>query len=317
MTPSSISSAVSRVGYLYVVLAAVCWGTAGSAAKFLMNAGVTSFQLVQLRVTVATVVLFLWLFTFQRHLLRISKKDLPYLISLGAFAMAAAQFTYLLAISKIQVAAAILLQYMAPTLIILYSIIFKREKLTPLLLVAVVGATAGCYLLVGGYRLNVLSMNRIGIISGLLAAVFFAWYSLQGEYGMRKYPSLTVLFYALLFATVSWNIFYPPLEAFSREYSPASWGWIFFIGIMGTALPFGLYLKGVSLIRSTRACLTAMLEPIIAGIVSYFFLNEAMEPLQILGGFLVVLSVALPQFRQDTDETTAEYLRMKKAVDRS
>ncbi|QTA82418.1 EamA domain-containing protein [Desulfonema limicola] len=294
----SRSDSTYKSGYLYVILAAVLWAVSGSAAKFLFNNGVTSFQLAQLRITVAACVLFLWFIINQRSLFKIEQKDIFYFIILGFGAMALVQFTYLLAISKINVAAAILLQYLAPSFIAVYTIVFNREKPELVTLTAVILATGGCYLVVGAYQVNVFSMNKAGILSGILSAAAFAWYSLQGEYGMKKYSPWTVLFYAMFFGALAWNIFYPPLNAFIQPYSFYEWLWILYIGTMGTALPFGLYLKGVSLIRSTRASITATLEPITAGLISYLFLNETMELLQMSGGVLVIFSIILLQLKK-------------------
>ena len=139
-------------------------------------------------------------------------------------------------------------------------------------------------------------MNVVGIISGLLSALTFAWYAIHGEYGMRRYNPWTVLFYALLFGAVVWNILHPPLEAFMHAYTPVQWMWILYIGVMGTLVPFGLYLEGINLIRSTRASITATLEPISAGVIASIFLGEVMLPLQILGGLIVIASIILLHF---------------------
>lgn len=287
---------VSRDGYFWVVFAALLWGVSGTAAKFLFNAGITSLELVQLRLTVGSVALALWFAVFDPRVFLIQRRDIPYFLIIGFGAMAITQFTYLLAISKIQVAVAILLQYMAPSVIALYTVLVARQRLSRPVLVAVALAAVGCYLVVGAFQVDILSMNRVGVLSGLLSAVSFAWYSLQGEYGMRKYGSWTVLFYAFVFAALAWNIFYPPLRAFARELSPTQWGCVFYIAVFGTALPFGFYLKGVRLIRSARASITATLEPITAGVVAFAFLGEIMSPLQIFGGLLVLSSIALLQW---------------------
>ncbi|MFC1896266.1 DMT family transporter [Thermodesulfobacteriota bacterium] len=123
---------------------------------------------------------------------------------------------------------------------------------------------------------------------------------MHGEYGMRRYNPWTVLFFAFLFATVVWNILHPPLEALFRGYSLVQWWWILYIAIMGTLLPFGLYMHGIKLIRSTRASITAFLEPITAGVLSSIFLNEMMEGPQIVGGALVIGSVVLLQFDMES-----------------
>jgi len=298
-------------GYFYVLFAAVLWAVSGSSAKFLFHSGVTPFQLVQLRITISAVGLFLWLLLRHPSLLKIDRKDILYFAVFGTFGMGACQFTYLFAISKINVAAAILLQYMAPSFIAVHAVVFARDKLSLQTIMALLGATFGCYLVVGAYNLDVLTMNIAGIVSGILSAISFAWYSIHGEYGMRRYNPWTVIFYAMLFAALLWNILHRPLEAFFHPYNVVQWGWIMYIGILGTLVPFGLYLEGVNLIRSTRASITATLEPITAGVISFIFLNEILEPLQLTGGVLVIASIIILQVKQEYDEKAPALIRLQ------
>ncbi len=79
--------------------------------------------------------------------------------------------------------------------------------------------------------------------------------------------------------------------------------------VLGAVVPFGLYFEGISLIRSTRASITAMLEPITAGVVSYLFLGETLQPLQLLGGALVIAAVVLLQLRQEFDHRAPSLIR--------
>jgi drug/metabolite transporter (DMT)-like permease len=304
-----------RWGYLYVVLAALMWGLSGSSAKFLFNSGITPYQLVQLRLTISTTILFLWLLIRNPILLKIDRKDILYFMLFGTIGMAGVQFTYLFTISKIKVAAAILLQYLAPSFIAIHSVIFMREKLAPATVAALLGATFGCYLVVGAYNLDIITMNIVGIISGILSAITFAWYSIHGEYGMRRYNPWTVLFFALFFGALVWNLLHPPLEAFMHAYSPAQWFWILYIGVLGTLVPFGLYLEGINLIRSTRASITATLEPITAGIISYLFLNEVMETAQIVGGVIIIASIILLQLHQEQDNKAPSMIRAQSHTD--
>jgi drug/metabolite transporter (DMT)-like permease len=267
---------------------------------------------VQLRLTIAAAVLLVWLVFSCPVQLKIAPRDIGYFIILGGGAMAAVQFTYLFSISKIHVAAAILLQYLAPIFIALYAVAVTGDRLGRMTLPALAGAFSGCYLAVGAYDFNVFTLNLPGIISGFLSALAFAWYSLQGEYGMRRYHPLTVLFFALLFGAVAWNLLQPPFGAFLRSYSTLQWGWIGYISLLGTLLPFGFYFKGINLIRSTRASITATLEPITAGVLSFIFINEIMTPLQIAGGFMVIAAVILLQIEQEFDENAPDVIRRRK-----
>lgn len=282
-------------GYLFVVAAAILWAVSGTAAKYLFQGGISPFHLVQMRLTIASAILLLWLLARKPALLWIARRDIFYFFIFGAVGMASVQFTYLFAISKINVAAAILLQYLAPAFIALYAVLFSKERLSPATIAALAAAFLGCYLMVGAYSLDLLSMNMAGIISGLLSAVGFAWYSIQGQYGMERYNAWTVLFYALLFAALMWNGLIAPLNGFLQGYTTTQWIWIAYIGFMGTLLPFGLYLEGVSRIRAPHASITATLEPISAGFISYLFLGELLENLQIAGAALVIGAIILIQ----------------------
>lgn len=280
------------------------WASGGAAAKFLFNRGTTAFDLIQLRTSLSFIGLFAWLAISNPNLLRISTRDSLYFLVIGIFGIAAAQFFYLFAISKISVAAAILLHYTGPLFIVLYKVIFAREKLKATTVMAMAATLAGCALVVEAYNPQALMLNRVGVVGGLLAAVAFAVYSLLSEYGMRRYPPWTVLVYALLFAALGWNILHAPLVAFRTDHSLQEWGWIAFIALIGTILPFGLYFKGIHLIRSTHAAITATLEPVTAGLIAYLLLDEIMGPLQILGGVIVLAAIIWLQSRPQPEHST-------------
>lgn len=290
-----------RLGYLCVALAAVLFAISGTAAKFLFHGGITPFELIQLRTTLAFASLLVWLSLRDPMLLKISLTDLPYFMALGVLGIGSAQFLYLLAISKIHVAAAILLHYTGPVFVALYVVLVQRRKIGGVSTLAIAGTLAGCFLVVGAYNLELLELNRVGIVSGLLAAVAFAVYSVLSDHGMRKYAPWTVLVYGLLFAALMWNFLHPPLEAVLQSYAPVQWGWIFFVGICGTVLPFGLYFEGIRRIQPTHASITATLEPISAGVIAAVFLGEVMSPLQMLGGVIVVASIIVLQMSDKSE----------------
>lgn len=314
---------IPRRGYACVIVAALLWAVSGAAAKFLFNSGITPLQLVQTRATLAFVFLFAWFCLFRPAFLKIAPRDIIYFMILGTTGLAAVQFTYLLTISKIQVAAAILLEYLAPVFIAIYSVAFVREPLKVVTTLAVLGATAGCYLVVGGYNLDLLSMNRVGLISGILSAISFAWYSVYGERGMRRFNPWTLLLYSTFFSALTWNVvglFWDaapmPLDMVinAGRYSPTAWAWIIYISLFGTMIPFGLYLVGINFIRATRASITATLEPIMAGLFAFIFLGESFESPQLLGGLLVIVSIIALQLRREVDEKTPALIRSRQQV---
>jgi len=285
------------------------WASSGTVGKALFIGGVTPFELVQIRVTVSTVLLAIVLGIGFRPLFKIRPRDLWYFFILGGVVMALVQVTYFYAISKIQVAAAIFLQYLAPVMVAFFSICFWKERLTSTKILALFLSLGGCYLVVGGYSLHLLKMNQLGILVGLSSALCFAVYTLVGERGMHRYSPWTILFYAFLFATITWHTLYPPFHYLRAGFTAAQWGWIFYVSIVGTVLPFGLFFVGVNYVRSTRASITATLEPISAGLFAYLFIGESLQPLQIAGGTMVVAAIVVLQLKRERDELCPANIR--------
>lgn len=300
-------------GYLCVAAAAVLWASSGTASKALFDSGMTPFELVQVRVTLSSVIVLAALAIRDRRLLRIRPRDIPYFAVLGGVGMALLQVMYFYAISKIQVAAAILIQDTAPILVAVFAMLFWNERFSKLKLAALVLAFGGCYLTIGGYSIHLLQANRLGLLGGLAAAFSFAGYTLLAERAMHRYTPWTVIFYAFVFAALSFHVFYPPFRYLFAGYSPAQWGAILYIVVAGTVISYGLYAVGISRIRSTRAIITALLEPVASGFMAFFLLGEVLQPLQILGGGAVIGAVVLLQFEREHDELTPERIRAARA----
>jgi drug/metabolite transporter (DMT)-like permease len=296
-------------GYLYVIIAALMWASSGTAGKALFDAGMSPFGLVQIRVTLASAIIFLFSFIFSRDLLRLRAKDIAFFLLLGSGVTAVVMGSYFYTISKIQVAAAILLQYLAPILVAIFSMLFWKERPTLLKITALFFAFGGCFLVVGGYNLELLQMNLLGILGGLTSAIAFAGYSLLGERAMHRYKPWTVLFYALAFSALTWHVVYPPFTYVRAGYSLTQWGGICYVAIVGTVLPFGLFFAGINYIRSTRASITATLEPIFAGFLAFILLGERLLLLQVIGGAMVILAIVLLQIQQEHDELAPALIR--------
>jgi drug/metabolite transporter (DMT)-like permease len=296
-------------GYLSVIAAALLWASCGTAGKALFNAGMSPFILVQTRVSLAALIMVLTLSLWKPPLLKIKAKDIGYFLVFGSVFMALMQLSYFLAISKIQVAAAILVQYLAPVIVAAFSMVFWHERVTCKKVLALCLSIAGCYLVVGGYSLALLSMNRSGILWALLSAVAFASTTLLGEKGIQRHNPWTALTYALLFSAMTLNVVQRPLLILSQAYTMQQWGSILYIVVFGTLIPFGLYLVGVNYIRSTRTIITATLEPIAAAFLAYFLLGEALSGLQITGGLSVIAAIAMLQWEREHDTLSPELIR--------
>jgi len=302
----------STKGYTCVLMAALLWASSGTIGKTLFQTGITPMELVQIRVTLSALFIGLFFVSFRRPLLRIRGTDILYFLFLGGVAMAMVQISYFSAISKIQVSAAIILEYLAPILVAIYSIVFWNESITVSKITALFLAMAGCFLVVGGYNLHILEMNRVGILWGLASAISFASYTLLGEAGLRRYPPWTVIFYAFVFAAVSLNIVSAPPDYLLTDYGASQSLYLLYLVIFGTIIPFWLYFVGINYICSTQTVITATFEPISAAFMAYFLLGEVLDPFQIIGGISVISAIILLQLQREQDEMAPALIRMQK-----
>ena len=288
-----------RSGYLYILIGTTLWGVSSVVAKSLFIIGLPPAELVQIRLTLATVTLLLILLIFDRNRMIISCKDFPYFLVLGFVGVAGVQFTYYYTISKIHVGPAVLIQYLSPVWIALYAFLFQKEPLPRGKIAALLLALLGCYFTVGGYRLDLLRLNRIGIVSGLISSLFFSFYALYGEKGLKKYDPWTLILYGFGFGAVFYCILISPMKVITGNYSFKIWMAFLYIAIFSTLIPFGLYFKGIERVRATRASITATWEPVVAGATAYFVLGEVLSPLQVLGGIGVIAAIVLLQMAQE------------------
>ncbi len=286
-------------GYLYILIGSTLWGVSSVVAKSLFNIGLPPAELVLIRLTLATLTLLFILLFFDRKSIIISPKDLPYFFLLGFVGVAGMQFTYYYTISKIQVGPAILIQYIQPVWVSLYAYFFQREPLSKGKVASLLMAVLGCYFAVGGYHFDFLRLNKVGIVSGVASSLFFTFYALYGEKGLRKYNPWTLILYGFGFGAVFYWIIISPMKFVTGGYSLKMWLAFIYIAIFSTLLPFGFYFKGVERIRATRASITATWEPVVAGFAAYIVLGEVLYPLQVLGGIAVIAAVVLLQISRE------------------
>jgi drug/metabolite transporter (DMT)-like permease len=299
-------------GYLYILIGATLWGVSSVVAKSLFNIGLPPEELVLVRLALTTLTLALILLYFDRRRMIISLKDLPYFLALGFVGVGGMQFFYYFAISKIHVGPAILLQYLQPFWVSVYAFLFQKEPLSKGKIVSLLLAILGCYFVAGGYQIDLLRMNRTGILSGLLASLFFTFYALYGEKGLKRYDPWTLILYGFGFGAILYGTLISPMKVLTGGHSFKVWVAFLYISIFSTLIPFGLYFKGIERLRATRASITATWEPVVAGITAYFVLEEVLHPLQVVGGIGVIAAVILLQMaKEKAAPTTALEIRQK------
>jgi drug/metabolite transporter (DMT)-like permease len=289
---------------LGVVLAAFCWGLSAIIAKGAFDRGITPGQMAQARVAVAAVPLLLFLAACRRDLIVPSRRALPMLIAFGA-AMAIVNWSYYVAIDRLDVGVAISLQYTAPVLILLLAAVWSRRSPGGLAWGAGLLTLVGAVLVSGAYA-GLASLDGIGLLAGMGAALSFAGYLLTAEAaGARGAHPATVLLIGFAVAAIIWGVFQPWWDwPFGRLAEPQIGLRVLAVGLVGTLLPFMLAVSAVRIISASLAGIAATFEPVFAAGLAWVLLGQQLSPPQLIGGACVVAGVVIAQLARTAPSAT-------------
>lgn len=280
-----------RAGYLYILSAAVLWGSIGVAGRAAFRTGMSPLEAAFFRAALSFAVLLPATALWNRAALRIRKRDLGLFASFGLISIAIFFFVYLFAIQQTSVATAAILLYTAPACVVVLSAVIFGEVLTREKAGLVALAFAGCVLVVRGYDFQALRLSLPGVLAGLASGLTYAMYSIFGKTALRRYSPLTILTYALGFGALFLGLIAIPTGTVRLTHSSLGWGAIVYLALVTTLLAQLLYLNGLRRIEAGRASLVATLEPAVAAILGFMLLGEGLDAWQIFGGVLVLAAV--------------------------
>ena len=287
------AAARERTGFGCVIAATLLWGTSATLARWTMERGVPPLVVVELRLAISVVLLALGFALFRPALFRIARADALHLVILGVFGIAAVQGSYYTNLNLVGVGLAILLQYLAPTLVVGWEALVERRRPRPIVLAALVAATAGVALLVLADDAALARANPLGVGVGLASAVVFAFYIVYAKRLLATLSPWTVLFYGVLVAAVFWMGVESPARIAGAHYRLDTWGLFLAIALGSALVPFALFYAGLARLSASRAGIVALLEPIVAIGSSALFLHEGLSVSQSLGALLILLGVGL------------------------
>ncbi len=275
-------------GYLLVVTTATLWGFSGTLGKFLMQGAVTPVTLVLARSLITAVVLFAYLALRHPATLRLSRSTAIWVVAFGV-ALAVTQVFFFSAIERLNVAAAILLEYLAPALVVITAWLLQGKSISRVTIVSLITVLMGCALVVKAYDLEALSLSAAGVLFGLGAAAAFATYILIGEHLQQLGMSVsTSLFYGFSLTTILLLILQPPWKIAPETFIPSNLALLAIVGLLGTLIPFATFFAALRYIDASRATIVATLEPMVAGVLAFLWFGEILAWPQLLGGALVV-----------------------------
>jgi drug/metabolite transporter (DMT)-like permease len=294
------------LGYAMVLAAASLWAVNGTVSKVILASGLSSLELAEVRSTGAFVLLALVLAATRPGSLRLRAREVPYFVVFGAGGLALVQWLYFLAIHRLEIGIALLIQYLAPVLVALWARYVLHEPVRRRIWAALVLALAGLALVVEIW--SGLSLDAAGVAASLGAAGSYALYILLAEHRIEERDPVSLVCFGFLFASLLWAVIQPwwrfpgrivgndvSLHGHLASWHLPVWSLMAWMVVFGTIVPFALLVGSLRHIAATRAGIVAMFEPVVGALVAWAWLGESLGTPQLLGGIIVLAAIFLAQ----------------------
>ncbi len=272
-------------GYLFVILAAFCWGGIGPVSRYAFAQGMAPLEVAFWRALFGWVVFGLHAVKMKQT--RVKRRDLPWVLAFGLWGVSLFYASYLLAIEQGGAALAAVLLYTAPLWVAILARIFLGEKLTPLKILCVfLGMGGVAAVALGSGRTAGVSVGALGW--GLLSGFLYGVYYIFGKRFLRSYATPTLFLYALPVGMLGLAPFirieFPPAGALLA---------VLFLALISTFAAYSLNYAGLKRLESSRAATVATIEPVIAGAAAWVWWGETFTVWGYLGSGLILLGVLL------------------------
>ena len=282
-------------GFCYSAMGGMFWGLSGIFAKFLFLDGIDPVWLVAARLLFGGGLLVLWSILRQgRDSFRVfhSRRNRIGLGIFAIFGMLGVQLSYFMAIDASNPAVATILQYLAPVIILFYTLIRERRHAAVSEIIVLILILAGVFLLTTHGKMDGLVISGAALLWGLLSAVTAAFYMTQPKRLLEEFGSVAVVGWGMLIGSI------PCLPVLIRRFDPVVLegpdpALLAGVIILGTALGFALYLEGVRMVGPLTGSLLGSVEPLTAAVCTVVLLGQPFYRMDCIGILLILVGVTL------------------------
>ena len=291
-----ISREAQRRGFGLVAFAGTLWGTIGPATQAIFAvSSTTPLSVSFFRAVIAAPFLFFgcwWL--LREKAFRIARRDLGIMILIGILT-GLSQTAYLIAIPLAGVTISTLVGVcLAPVSVALVSVIFRFEPFNRKVMMALVLAIIGTVLVVGIEPGIELPRNAIiGVLFSVGSGLTYAGVIVCGRFLANRAHSVQVN--AVGFATSAVMLFFIAslTGGLKMAFPIQGWALLLYLGIVPTALGYGMFVMGMKTTQATIAGIITLLEPVTAAILAAILFGERLTLLGIFGALLLLTAIVV------------------------
>jgi drug/metabolite transporter (DMT)-like permease len=299
--PRAPLASVGR-GTALVLLSSACFATSGPLGRAAMNVGINPMQVASARIGVAALALLVVVAVAKPKLLRISRPAFGLVIAYGLLGVAGVQVLYFIAVSRLPVGVALLLEYLSAVLVAAWVRLVRRTVLPRAVWLGVGLAVLGLVLV--GELWQGGALNGIGLAAGLATSACSAAYFLLGERGAATEHPIAMATWGLVVGAVAmcllapmWTIPVRQLTAGAAlgPWHPSTWSVLLVIALLSTVAAYVTGMAAMRHLPSAVMSVLALAEPVISIGLAWLLLGQALSVPQLLGGVLILTGATVVQ----------------------
>ena len=289
-------------GEFYLVMGALVFAFNGVISTVVLE-HISPFRLAQVRSIGAFVILLTITLIIARPTLKASKKQLPMLAAYGIIGFAAVQAGYFLGIQRgVPLSLVLIVEFTAPIWIALWIKYVRKMYVPASMWSAIALSLLGLILLAQVW--NGLRFDLIGLLGALFSAFALTAYFLIGKSFGTSRTALSLTVWGLGMASLTWLISMPvwefPFEVFTIDMdlkgvfagnTLPGWLLILWIIVMGTIVPYLFVIAGLRLLSASTSSVIGMLEPVLAGVFAWIWLEQSWNGIQLIGAAVVLIGI--------------------------
>lgn len=287
-------------GLAFALVAAVAFGLSGSLGKGLLEIGWTAGSATLVRVGIAAVLLAAPGVMALRGRWSALRRAVPTVLLYGLFAVAGAQLCFFFAVEQMDVGVALLVEYTAPVAVVVWLWLRRGQRPSGLTVAGAVVAAVGLLLLLG--VLGGVAVSVGGIAWALGAMVGLAVYYIVSGDDSHGLPPVTLAAGGLVVAVVILagaavvGVLPMGVGTGTVEFVSFDAPWWVVVLLLGAVTGALSYVSGIAAARRLGARLASFVgltEVLAAALLAWLLLGEAPQPVQLVGGVLVLVGVVL------------------------
>ena len=283
-------------GYIMTLCGGLCWAIGGACGQVMFrDCGVTSDWLVPIRLFIGGIItLLIAALTGGKPLEVLRHKDAwPPLLVFALLGSALCQYSYYTAVQYANVAFATVLSYCSPIVILLWTILSTRKRPHAYEIVSVVLVVLGAFTCVTHFNLSTLAVPVKGAVWGIISAVCFAFYTVSPRRLMQRFSVLSVTGWGMTMGGTAMLLVFRPWQIEGIQFGSKLWLLMACVIILGTVVSFSLFQTGCSIVGSLTGSVLSSIEPVGSVVISILFLNTTFSWLDLLGFFLILVTIPI------------------------